>query len=218
MTLYEANFIAEHMVSVSVEPEGAGEVIIHTPSPTGDGYYPIRSELEIEAVPAAGSGYRFLNWVAGPNDWLSWLQGAMVEMERNGYSSNPFLGIARKGLTYRARFTKDPIIRIESNVDPVRILINGYEYNTPVNLNALWGWVRRSLELNVIWVDSWRGYRHVFDGWQDGYIGGPERSFEPPSRYRDTLIQFNLDIEHRLVVNTTWPEDQHQVFISTGVP
>lgn len=68
-TLFQASFIAQHQVSAGTHPAGAGSVTVRPASP--DGYYTLRSPVELSAAPAPGSGFRFLSWQVDTDFWWS---------------------------------------------------------------------------------------------------------------------------------------------------
>lgn len=57
-TVYTADFLAQHLLTVSANPSGAGLVQI-TPS-SADGYY--NNGVVVQLTAAAGGGFRFVNW------------------------------------------------------------------------------------------------------------------------------------------------------------
>ena len=188
-TLYEANFVAAHRISTRVRPDGAGTVTIGPASP--DGYHPLRSRVAMSAEPVAGSGFRFLRWeVTSDYGW----QG-LVTHETHGTSANPAHTYAMPGLEYTAVFTPGPILRVESNADPVSVEIDGHGYRTPVAVDARALPDRAQVSLAREWIEHDKGYRDRFRSWSDG---GEEAHAVSVSRTEDTILRLTVDVERRL--------------------
>lgn len=184
-TLYYANFIAQHQVSVAAD--GAGSVTVNPPSP--DGYYTLRTPIEITATANEGSTARFLRWAISGDYWWDWYWTFM-----HGESSNPARTRVGPGLSYTASFVGGPIFRVESNVDPVPVRVNNWWPWTPIafHVDELPSTVNVSPEL----IESrGRGYRHRFRSWSDG--GDMAHSVEV-DQDSDTTLTLNLDTEYRL--------------------
>ena len=194
-TLYYANFIAQHQVSTTanVSCRGAttcspddGSVTITPTSP--DGYYTLRTPIEVSAMPTPGSAVRFLRWAVSGDLWWSWWWVSM-----HGEASNPARTRVGPGLAYRASFVDGPIFRVDSNVDPVPVVVGGSERRTPVAF--------RADDLSVATVtprlieSRGRGYRHRFRSWSDG--GDMTHAIEVPQD-ADSALTLTLDTEYRL--------------------
>ena len=188
-TLYEANFVAAHSISTSVRPEGAGTVTI---SPGGsDGYYPLRSRVTMSAEPTPGSGFRFLRWeIRSDYGWQF-----LVTHETHGTSANPARTYVMPGLEYTAIFTRGPILRVESNADPVSVTIDRREYRTPVAVEARVLPDRAQVSVAREWIEHDKGYRDRFRSWSDG---GDESHAVSVSRSEDTVLKLTVDVERRL--------------------
>ena len=188
-TLYEANFIAAQRTSTHVHPAGAGTVTISPNS--SDGYYPLRSEITMSAEPTAGSGFRFLRWEINSD----YLWQFLVTHEMHGVSANPARTYAMPGLEYTAVFTQEPVFRVESNVSPVTVEIDGRQYRTPVSLDARSLPQRATVALGREWIWADKGYRDRFRRWSDG---GDETHAVSVSRTEDTVLELLVDTEHKL--------------------
>ena len=188
-TLYEANFVAAHEISTRVRPEGAGVVTIGPDD--SDGYYPLRSRVTMSAEPTSGSGFSFLRWEIGSDYPWQFL----VTHEAHGASANPARTYAMPGLEYTAVFTREPIFRVQSNVDPTTVEIHGREYRTPVSLAAGSLPSRVTVSLGRDFLENDKGYRDRFRSWSDG---GEETHAVDVSRTEDTVLKLTVDVERRL--------------------
>ena len=195
-TLYYANFIAQHQVSTSVNvscrsatcsPDD-GSVTIAPASP--DGYYTLRTPIEITATATPGSAVRFLRWAVDGDHWWTWYWTFM-----HGEASNPARTRVGPGLTYEASFVNGPIFRIDSNVDPVPVVVGGFgERPTPIAFRA--GELQGAATVSPRPIESHgRGYRHRFRSWSDG--GDMTHTVEVP-RDADGTLTLTLDTEYRL--------------------
>lgn len=204
-TLYEANFVAAHRVSTRVRPEGAGAVMI-SPGNSG-GYYPLRSELTMSAEPAAGSDFRFLRWEVNSD----YLWQFLVTHETHGLSANPAHTYAMPGLEYTAVFGRGPFLRVESNVNPVTVEIDGREYRAPVSVDARSLPDRVTVALGRDFLAHDKGYRDRFRRWSDG---GDESHAVSVSRTEDTVLALTVDTERRLRIETG-PDWQGNAVVAT---
>ena len=129
-TLYQASFIAQHQVSTGAEVwcrdataacEDAESIDVTVSPASPDGYYTLRTPIEVAATARHGSSVRLLRWdVQYDYFWggfLSFLHGA---------ASNPASTFAMPGLSYVAQFGNGPILQVDSNVDPVPISIGDW--------------------------------------------------------------------------------------------
>ncbi len=193
-TLYEANFVAAHEISTRVRPDGAGVVTIGPED--SDGYYPLRSRVTMSAEPTAGSGFRFLRWEVRSD----YLWQFLLTHETHGVSANPARTYTMPGLEYTAVFTREPILRIESNVDPTTVEINGGEYRTPVFFAAGSLPDRVTVSLGRDFLEHDKGYRDRFRSWSDG---GEETHVVDVSRTEDRILKLTVDVERRLEALTS---------------
>ena len=195
-TLYYANFIAQHKVSTGVNvscrraacsPDD-GSVTITPPSP--DGYYTLRTPIEIEASAAPGSAVRFLRWAVSGDHWWSWYWTRM-----HGEASNPARTRVGPGLAYRATFVDGPIFRVDSNVDPVYVTVDSRgNRRTPMAFRADEFSGTTTVSPRLIERPG-KGYRHRFRSWSDG--GDMTHTVEVPQD-TDSTLTLTLDTEHRL--------------------
>lgn len=182
-TVYYANFVAQHQVSVAAD--GAGSVTVAPASP--DGYYTLRTPIEVTAT-ATGTD-RFLRWTIRGDYWWDWYWTDM-----HGESSNPARTRVGPGLSYTASFVDGPIFRVESNVDPVPIWVNDWWVRSPMAFRV--GDLPATVTVLPELIESHgRGYRHRFRSWSDG--GAMTRSVEV-DQDADTTLTLNLDTEYRL--------------------
>ena len=199
-TLYYANFIAQHQVSTSINvscraattcsPED-GSVTITPTSP--DGYYTLRTPIEVKATAAPGSNVRFLRWaVSGDHSWSWWWT------QMHGEASNPARTRVGSGLAYHASFVDGPIFRVDSNVDPVPVVIGGgWERRTPTAVRA--DEFPNTTTVTPRLIESrGRGYRHRFRRWSDG--GDMTHSIDVPQD-ADSTLTLSLDTEYRLNIH-----------------
>ena len=154
-TWIEANFIVQHRLAHRATPEGAGTVDLAPPSV--DGYYTTGTLLEAEATPSLDSGYQFWGW--------SQLHGGYY-----GQASNPARWrVTQPNADFVAYFTKRPVVRISSQVDPFVVYIDGEERYGPFTIDA--GGEDRVVQIGV---DETRliprssGHRYRFKSWSDG--------------------------------------------------
>ena len=194
-TLYYANFVAQHQVSTSVAvscrraacPPDDGSVTITPPSP--DGYYTLRAPIEIEASATPGSAARFLRWAVDGDRWWSWWW-----IQMHGEASNPARTHVGPGLSYRAQFVDGPVFRVDSNVDPVPVVVGSWERRTPIAFRA--DEFQGATAVSPRLIESrGRGYRHRFRSWSDG--GNMSHTAEVPQD-ADSILTLTLDTEYRL--------------------
>ena len=183
-TLFQASFIAQHQVSASTHPAGAGSVTVRPASP--DGYYTLRSSVELSAAPAPGSGFRFLSWQVDTDFWWSWFWRRL-----HGEAANPARTYVSAGMAYEAYFVEGAIFRVESNVDPVPVVADGWERPTPVAFTPDRFPGSTTVTVNPIQTPR-RSYRHRFRRWSDG--GDMTHMIEVP-RDTDTTLALTLDTE-----------------------
>ena len=153
-TWLEANFIVQHSISASPYPASAGTVTIDPPSP--DGYYTLRTGLNIRPTPTAGSEYKFWRWGL----WRT-----------HGLSSNPASILADKPDQFAAHFTTDALFRIDSTVGPFLLYIDDNHSVGPVALHPTdyVEPVRVTVPaVQVRPISSYRPSRYRFEGWMDG--------------------------------------------------
>ena len=195
-TLYQANFVVQHQVSTSVEPPGAGAVTVSPASP--DGYYTLRSPIRVSATPAAGSDLRFARWEVQTDFYWSWFLHRW-----HGESSNPARSFVLDGLSYRAHFVEGPLLRVDSNISPVPIEVNGWWVTTPAAFPAAWFAEQDSVVVAARPIEGGRrSYRHRFRSWSDG---GEETHAVEVSQTEDTVLTLTLDPEYRLTTRSWWP-------------
>ena len=106
-------------------------------------------------------------------------------------------------MAYEAYFVEGPIFRVESNVDPVPVVADGWERPTPVAFTADRFPGSTTVTVNPI-QDQRRSYRHRFRRWSDG--GDMTHMIEVP-RDTDTTLALTLDTEYRLTTQA-W-QDWH---------
>ena len=124
------------------------------------------------------------------DNWWSWYW-----IHTHGEASNPARTRVGPGLAYRASFVEGPIFRIDSNVDPVPVTVDGWgEHRTPVAFGA--DQFPGSATVTPRLIESWgRAYRHRFRSWSDG--GDMSHTIDVP-RDTDTTLTLTLDTEYRL--------------------
>ncbi|HTU44290.1 MAG TPA: Ig-like domain repeat protein [Bryobacteraceae bacterium] len=64
-TSYTASFSTSYLLTTAASPPGGGTVTPGTASPTGDGYYPATTQVQLTASPSAL--YAFTGWSGGPD-------------------------------------------------------------------------------------------------------------------------------------------------------
>ena len=206
-TLYQANFIAQYQVSTRAkvwcyDTNTAcedGDSITVTVSPASpDGYYTLRSPIEVSATPKPGSSVRLLWWDVHTDYTWAWARDYL-----HGTSSNPAKTFAMPELTYEAQFGNGPIFRVDSNVDPVPVVFGGGQGQTPaVFVPELFP---GPITVTPRLIESWgRGYRHRFRSWSDG--GDETHTIDVPQD-TDTTLTLTLDTDYRLTTRA-W-QDWH---------
>ena len=195
-TLYQASFIAQHKVSTPVWPAGAGSVNVSPASP--DGYYTLRTPVELRASAPPSSAFSFMTWK------MSTYYGWVLQEAVHGEAENPVTTfVGGPEMTFEAVFSDGPVFRVESNVDPVAVDVDGWWRYTPVNFIPEHLGRHTTVTARLI-EGSQIGYRHRFRNWSDGgdlthVIGVPQD--------RDTTLTLNLDTEYRLTTRA-W-QDWH---------
>ena len=210
-TLYQASFVAQHQVSTkfsvwcwtadcSSEDADGGSFTLSPPS--SDGYYTLRTPIEVTAVPPPNSALKFL-WWHDPNLYREPVHtGDQAAAKLMGEilvgQSNPARTFVLPGVTHEAILTAGaPIFRVESNLDPVSVLVGDFQGFTPINFLASDDrrfsgptTVRAELTERV-----GKAYRHRFRSWSDG--GGQTHATEVPQD-RDSTLTLTLDTDYRL--------------------
>ena len=188
-TLYQASFIAQHQVSTPVSPPGAGSVNVSPPS--SDGYYTLRTPVELTASPTSGSALKFMTWnVSTYYDWL-------IREAVHGPAANPARTVVQPDMIYEAVFRRGPIFRVDSNVDPVAVNVDGYWRYTP-NIFPAEGFSGVRTVTARLLESSGRAYRHRFGNWSNG--GDITHSIEVPKE-SDSTLTLTLDTEYRLMTH-----------------
>ena len=173
-TWFEANYVMQHRMLGCADPAEAGEVRIRPES--GAGYYTLDTPVEIEAVPAGAQA--FVGWnlhgAASPYG-----RGLIQAPDRRspqaaaGESANPAAGSASRWWSvaseFVARFSAEPLFRIDSNVDGAYINDSGSRRRLP------WAFPVRvyggglTVEAPAVIPNRARvDVRYRFDGWSDG--------------------------------------------------
>lgn len=187
-TWYEANFIVQHYVSTSSTPDGAGTVTISPDSP--DGYYTLRTPVQVSAAPATASSYDFVLW----NGLLA---------GDHGRSSNPARHtVTGPGREYAAFFSRQPLFRFRSSVDPILIQIDGQTRAAPLTLRT--SDLGTSVTLRVPEVQQISRLlhgRYRFDTWSDG--GGPSHQLDVPAEGGELTL--SVTPEYRLTTGVRFP-------------
>ena len=190
--MFQANFISQHKISTRVTCRGCssagGNITVRPASP--DGYYTLRTPIELEATSSGQS--RFVRWnVSTYYDWI--LYEAV-----HGEAANPAKSFALPAMTYEAILGDGPLVRVESNVDPVPVVFedDGWRRFTPLHRtpDEIAG---RTVTARLI-KSLGRGYRHRFRGWSDG--SDLTHTIEVPLD-TDTTLRLTLDTEYRLTTH-----------------
>ncbi len=144
LTVFTASFVAQYRLTLLVSPQGAGSVRVSPPG--DDGFYANRSDLVIEAVPAAD--YSFLRW-------SSFQTGS--ENPKRVTISNPGILLAT--------FTNRPVFTVTSDPPGRRVVVDGTSYTAPISFD----WTPGST--HTLGTSSPQGaepVRFVFSSWEDG--------------------------------------------------
>ena len=157
-TVFIANFIVQTRTRYSADPPQGGTIRVEPPS--SDGYYTWFAPITMFAQPAEGFSFR---------SWRSWAAG-------NGPGSNPKVttGVASH---QEARFSRQPLTTIDTNVPGSDIAVDGVRKPLPQNFD----WEAGSTHTLGLLVREDTGHegviqpyfgidgeRLVFDGWSDG--------------------------------------------------
>ena len=197
-TLFQANFVSQYKVSTKVTCHGSPcaptdtGVTVRPRSP--DGYYTLRTPIEVEAT---SSRLKFQTWAV--STYYNWI----LEEALHGGAANPAKSFALADMAWEAHFRDGPLFRVESNVDPVPVHVDGWWRYTPINLTP--EQVGRETTVTARLIESpGRGYRHRFQRWSDG--GDLAHLIEVPQDH-DTTLTLTLDTEYRLTTRA-W-QDWH---------
>lgn len=104
-TTYTANFDTSYLLTTAASPSAEGSVGVGTASPTGDGYYPASTVVNLTATPAS-SGYKFVNWtgnVADANNASTTVTMSAPESVTANFAENDVnvtVGTSVAGLSY----------------------------------------------------------------------------------------------------------------------
>ena len=188
-TLFQANFVSQYKVSTKVTCHGSPcaptdtGVTVRPRSP--DGYYTLRTPIEVEAT---SSRLKFQTWAV--STYYNWI----LEEALHGGAANPAKSFALADMAWEAHFRDGPLFRVESNVDPVPVHVDGWWRYTPINLTP--EQVGRETTVTARLIESpGRGYRHRFRRWSDG--GDLTHLIEVPQDH-DTTLTLTQDTEYRL--------------------
>lgn len=206
-TLYQASFIAQHQVSTGIEvwcrdtnatcsPE---DVTVAVSPESPDGYYTLRTPIDVTATLAPGSSLRLLWWNSRTNYYMGFLRHFV-----DGPSSNPVRTFAMPGLTYEAVVANGPIFRVESNVDPVPVAVGDWWGETPIVFRVPERFAGPTSVGPRLRDTGGRAYRHRFRSWSDG--GDETHTIDVP-RDADSTLTLTLDTEYRLTTRA-W-QDWH---------
>ena len=197
-TLYQASFIAQHKVSTGVRvwcrdanPTCSPEDVSITVIPESpDGYYTLRTPLDVAATLSASSPLRLLWW-----DFRADYYAAFLRQYVDGTSSNPVRIFAMSGLTYEAVVGDGPVFRVESNVDPVRVSVGDWWGETPVVFPVPERFAGPTIVAPKPHDLRGAGFRHRFRSWSDG--GDVTHALQVPPD-ADSTLTLNLDTDYRL--------------------
>ena len=211
-TLYQASFIAQHQVSTGVRVWCRGgnataacsaEDVSITVSPESrDGYYTLRTPLDVTATLTPGSPLRLLLWDSRTDYDAGFLRHFV-----DGPSSNPVRTFAMSGLTYEAVVGDGPIFRVESNVDPVPVSVGDWWGETPIVFAVPERFAGPTTVAPKLRDPYGRGYRHRFRSWSDG--GDMTHTFEVPQD-ADSTLTLTLDTDYRLTTRA-WQSWQNRI-------
>ena len=208
---FEASYVVQRSLLACADPSESGEANILPDSP--DDYHTIRSPVGIEAVTSPGSPHVFREWSArDPRLWrrLEGRRGSFMP----GPSSNPATGVIATGTSgvwkwrrseYEAQFGAGPMFRIGSNVDGIRISVNGAPKSLPWAFPA--SLYPDGVTVAIPEETGWFGseVRFRFGGWSDGG-GNTHRVAVPPT---GGGINAKFMPEYRLLtsVRNRWGEE-----------
>ena len=176
-TVFIANFIVQTRTQYSADPPQGGTIRVEPPS--SDGYYTWFAPLKMFAEPAEGFSFR---------SWRGWGPG-------NGPGSNP--KVTTSGASHeQARFTREPLTTIDTNVPGSDIAVDGVRRSLPQHFD----WEAGSTHTVGLLVREDTGHegviqpyfgidgeRLVFDGWSDG---GAETQDITVSEERPTITAY----------------------------
>ena len=151
-TVFIANFVRQYEVETGVEPAEGGTFGIEPPS--DDGFYTIRTQVEVTATP--NEGLSFLGW-SGPM-----LAGL------HGISGNPAaFPVVLSGLNYTAFFTQSPVTTI--GADPVgrRVIVDAVELPAPVSFTWAPG-STHTLGVNSPQPGPREAHQFIYEDWSNG--------------------------------------------------
>ena len=147
LTILTANFIEQYKADPLVFPVAGGAVEISPASP--DGFYAIRSLVELRATPAGG--YNFLNWAG-------FLSG----------SANPMRAHTEDLEFAAAEFTQSAVVTVASDPPGRRVLVDGIGYTAPRNFDFA---PNSEHTLAVSSPQTAAPVRYVFNSWENGETG-----------------------------------------------
>ena len=151
-SVFIANFVRQYEVETGVEPAEGGTFGIEPPS--DDGFYTIRTQVEVMATP--NEGFSFLGW-SGPM-----LAGL------HGISGNPAaFPVVLPGLNYTAFFTQSSVTTI--GADPVgrRVIVDAAELPAPVSFTWAPG-STHTLGVNSPQPGPSGAHQFVYEDWSNG--------------------------------------------------
>jgi astacin len=147
LTVFTASFIEQYSAVTMAYPAAGGTIEISPAS--SDGFYPLRSAVELKAVPA--DGYNFLNWAG-------FLSGC----------ANPLRASAKDLPFAWAEFTQSAVTTVASDPPGRRVVVDGLAYTVPRNFE----WAPGSAHaLSVTSPQTVEPARYVFRAWSNGETG-----------------------------------------------
>lgn len=156
-TVFCANFIVEHIVSVSSQGGGTASM---SPAPTG-GYLPERYPFQLNATPLRRS--RFLDW--GGLGGALWTEGGSPIA-----ASTTSEVLPSPDQTYSATFTSAPITTIDSQPQGLTMIVDGGYVTTPINYTWTPG-STHTLDPSATQLAGSGVARYQFLNWDDGSTG-----------------------------------------------
>jgi uncharacterized protein (TIGR03437 family) len=147
LTIFVASFIEQQSPFAMVYPPDSGTIDTLPASP--DGFYPIRSAVELRASPAAG--FHFLNWAG-------YLSGC----------ANPLRARAEDLGFAGAEFTPSIPTTVASDPPGRRVSVDGLPYTVPRNFEWAPGSVHTLAATSPQTVEP---VRYLFNSWNTGETG-----------------------------------------------
>ena len=201
-TWFEANYIVQQTLRACADPPTAGEIGMF--ATVGTAYHTLGTRVEIEAIPRAGN--QFVDWRPGRRLGLESGRARREALAASGDASNPAIGALLRSIsghtTFQARYSTEPLFRIESNVEGIGVLVNGEQKRLPWAFPAHYYPNGIQIEAPAVYPEEASrsvDVRHRFRRWSDG--GDRKHRVSIPANGGSVRLEFTREYRLRARVS-----------------